>query len=51
MLRVFAYDSTQRVTDNFVFNYTQKFKETGKQVPALSRLLRQEIVYTIFRQE
>jgi len=47
IVRVFAYDSTQQVTDKFVFNYALKFKETGKQVPSLSRLLREEIVFTI----
>lgn len=47
MLRVFAYDSAMKLTDKFVYNYAQKFKEEGKEVPTLGRLLRLEEVYTI----
>lgn len=47
MLRVLAYDSSMKLTDKFVYNYAQKFKEQGKDVPTLGRLLRLEEVYTI----
>lgn len=47
MLRILAYDPAMKLTDKFVYNYALKFKEEGKDVSTLSRLLRLEEVYTI----
>ena len=47
LLRIFAYDSTSKIIDQFVYNYVQKFKENDKATPTLRSLLRQSEVYSI----
>lgn len=45
-LRILVYDSAAKVTDQFIFNYAQKYKEENRTVPSLKQLMRYEIVYT-----
>ncbi|MGQ0740586.1 MAG: caspase family protein [Bacteroidota bacterium] len=45
-LRIFAYDNESKITDQFVFNYAQKYKEEKKTIPTLKQLMRIEVVYT-----
>lgn len=45
-LRILAYDSAAKVTDQFIFNYAQKYKEENRTAPTLKQLMRYEIVYT-----
>ncbi|MFZ9388659.1 MAG: caspase family protein [Chitinophagaceae bacterium] len=45
-LLVQAFDQTGTLTDQFVFNYFQKYKDENKKIPSLSNLFRIAVVYT-----
>jgi len=46
LLRVYAYDSTSKIIDHFVYNYAQKYIEGKKTVPSVKQLLRLATVYS-----
>lgn len=46
LLDVMTLDENGRTTDRFLFNYKEKYKDEGKAMPSLDKLLRLEEVYT-----